>query len=76
MKDQDDSITPLISFACSMKPKSSRNERRPVRSNDFLRPNDLTLPSLAVDFSDDLLSLVVLDVLASKVNAPVSLERA
>ena len=36
----------------------------------------LALPSLAIDFGGDLLSLVVLDILASKVNVPVNFEPA
>ena len=36
----------------------------------------VSLPSIAVDFNGDLLSLVALDIEASKVNAPVNLEPA
>lgn len=58
-------------------PKSNPGSGSITFSNDpIFGAMSLTLPILAADFSSDLLSLVVLDFLASKVNAPVNLEPA
>lgn len=57
-------------------PKPSSGSGIKFSNDSIFGTLSLSLPSIALDFNGDLLSLLVLDIQASKVNAPVNLEPA